>query len=176
MRLARVTTHDGQNGAAVQTDSQVAARDMRPLHEVARNTRAGHFVWPGGGRSINLTSIEILPSSKSLTAPIPAHAPTSLPFLPAPPALVCPLRISLSFSPFPPYFFFLPFLFFSPPRYRLLSRSFSLSLSLFDPTHISVSCLVPVFSPLVSLSIMFSRVLFLSCLSLSLLSSFLSFI
>lgn len=71
---------------------------MRPLHEVARNTRAGHFVWPGGGRSINLTSIEILPSSKSLTAPIPAHAPTSLPFLPAVPPLVHLLRISLYLS------------------------------------------------------------------------------
>lgn len=135
---------------------------MRPLHEVARNTRAGHFVWPGGGRSINLTSIEILPSSKSLTAPIPAprsHISALLTRGPSPRSP--PSHFSLSFSPSssPPYFFFSSLFF--PPRFRLHSLDFFLYPSPFDPTHNSVSCLVPVFSPLVSLSIMFSRLLFL---------------
>lgn len=114
---------------------------MRPLHEVARNTRAGHFVWPGGGRSINLTSIEILPSSKSLTAPIPAHAPTSLPFLPAVPPLVHLLRISLYLSHLLLLLhisFFLPF-FFRRASASTPSTSFFILLPLIRRTTLSLA-------------------------------------
>lgn len=114
---------------------------MRPLHEVARNTRAGHFVWPGGGRSINLTSIEILPSSKSLTAPIPAHAPTSLPFLPAVPPLVHLLRISLYLSHLLPLLhisFFPPF-FFRRASASTPSTSFFILLPLIRRTTLSLA-------------------------------------
>lgn len=109
------------------------------------------------GRSINLTSIEILPSSKSLTAPIPTHGPAF------PPPSFHPLNSFILFAHFSipvPFFFSISsFSFFPGLATFLLSLpplGLSLYLSFFDPTH---------FFPFLSgfLSRVFSRVLYLSC-------------
>jgi len=117
---------------------------MRPLHEVACNTHAGHFVWPGGGWSINLTAIEILPSSKSLAAPIPcsrSHVPATLSF-----ALPFPgLFVFFYFSAFRHISFSMPAYLRSSPRLFLyLSLSLSLSPSLSLALFFSLPLFLPV--------------------------------
>lgn len=135
---------------------------MRPLHEVARNTRAGHFVWPGGGEvdksdvDWNIAFFEIPHGTDSGSR---SHIST---LLSLPPPL--PLRSfpSLSFSPSPPCFFF------------SASLSFPLCPSLFDPTALSLTSFpysLPWFLSL-SRSLAFYFCLFLRCPSSLLLRPF----
>lgn len=113
------------------------------------------------GRSINLTSIEILPSSKSLTAPIPTHGPAF------PPPSFHPLNSFILFAHFsilvPFFFFHISFFSALPPFcfHFLSSASLFISPSLILRTFTFFLLFFFASCPSFSLSIMFSRILFL---------------
>lgn len=59
MRFARDDTRQraDRTESSTRQTGQVAARGMRSLHEVARNARAGHFVWPDG-REVDKSDVD----------------------------------------------------------------------------------------------------------------------
>lgn len=59
MRFARDDTRQraDRTESLTRQTGQVAARGMRSLHEVARNARAGHFVW-SGGREVDKSDVD----------------------------------------------------------------------------------------------------------------------